>query len=354
MDLQTEVGRLRRDPTLPFPRGLGNGNILFVWEGEADAVRLLTWMPTFPEPAEFSPVDGAFALVLPLPDTAMIEYRLGIRRGRRTEAILDPLNPVTTTNPFGINSVATGPGYRRPPWTLPDPTVPAGLISEVRVTSDVWGGERRHHKVYRPAAGGEGPLPALVVHDGSDFLDHAALAAVLDNLISAGDLPPLVAILHDPRHRLEEYADDDRHALHVIDELIPHVARRVALDGRVFALGSSLGAAAALSLLTRHPDMVAGAALLSGSLPARFDSHRPAEIFTPVVNLVRSLGSGTIEHKPVYVSCGRYEGLIDLNRALAPRLRAAGARLRYEETWEGHQWASWRDRLRPALCHILE
>lgn len=314
---------------------------------------LVTWMANFPEPPPFTPVEGAFALALPLPETAMIEYRLGIHRGRRHEAVLDPRNPDTTTNPFGVNSVATGRHYQRPLWTLPQPESPPGQVTEVRVSSRLWG-ERRHHKVYRPALGGDTPLPAVVVHDGSDFYEHAALAVVLDNLIAAGDLPPLVAILHDPRDRLVEYADCESHLRHVLEELVPHVDRRVRLDGRLYTLGSSLGAAASLSLLHRAPERFAGAALLSGSLPARLDADRPAQIFAPVVEMVTALGSSELEGKAAYLSCGRYEGLIDIARALVPRLRAAGLRVCYEETWEGHGWASWRDRLRPALLHLLE
>jgi enterochelin esterase family protein len=56
---------------------------------------------------------------------------------------------------------------------------------------------------------------------------------------------------------------------------------------------------------------------------------------------------------PVYQSVGRYEGLVDFNRHLQPLLRAGGMDVKYVETWTGHDWGAWRDRLEEALTFVL-
>lgn len=365
MHLLTELGlisaahdleRRLEQGELQTPHHLVDGTSMFVWSGKADGVELRTWMPSFPPPPPFQRLPGSdlWVLQVRLPATSMIEYRIAIERGGRHSEIVDPLNPATTTNPFGVNSVAAGPEYSRPAWSYPDAAAATGSIGEIRVQSHVWG-ERRHHLVYLPPNHDRTqPHPLVIVHDGSDFVDHSLLNVALDNLIGTGQIPPVVALLHNPRHRLEEYAHDPRHATHVVDELIPHVARRTALADRTVLVGSSLGAVAALSVAWLRREAVSGLGLLSGSFAARASEDRPPAIFAPVVDLVTSVDSDDrLAGADIYMSCGRYEGLIDLNRALAPRLRFAGANVRYEETWEGHQWASWRDRLGPALTHTL-
>src|SRR5690606_28728320 len=183
------------------------------------------------------------------------------------------------TNPFGVNSLATGPEYTRPAWSYPDEAAAPGSIGEIRVRSQAWG-ERRHHFLYLPPDHDPAqPHPLVVFHDGSDFVDHSLANVALDNLIATGQIPPVVALLHNPRHRLEEYANDPRHAVHVVDELIPHVSRRAALADKTILVGSSLGAVAALSVAWLRREAVSGLGLLSGSFSAQVTEDRPAAIF---------------------------------------------------------------------------
>ncbi|MGH8911776.1 MAG: alpha/beta hydrolase [Acidimicrobiia bacterium] len=365
MNLLTDLGLISAahdlqqrldEGSLTTPLHLADGTSLFVWRGRAENVHLRTWMPSFPSPPPFRRLAGSdvWVLQLPLPRTAMIEYRLGIDRGDRQVGTLDPLNPEVTTNPFGTNSLATGPDYARPEWSLHRPEVETGTLGEIRVKSSVWG-ERRHHHLYlSPGHAASEPSPLLVVHDGTDFVHHSALNVVLDNLVADGAIPPLVALLHQPRLRLTEYADDGRHVDHIADEVIPHIQRRTALDDRRVLIGSSLGAVAALSVAWNRPETFSGLGLLSGSFANQVSEERPEAVFGPVANLVGQIDvDRRLAGTRTYVSCGRYEGLIDLNRAIVPRLRSVDMAVHYDETWEGHQWASWRDRLGPALIHSL-
>ena len=116
-------------------------------------------------------------------------------------------------------------------------------------------GETRGVRVYLPA--GHDPArayPLVVVHDGDDFVSYADLPVVLDNLIDAGEIPPVIAALVQTRDRLGEYSGSRAHARFLVQELLPALGARwriaEAPSERVL-LGASLGAVA--SLVDRLP-----------------------------------------------------------------------------------------------------
>jgi enterochelin esterase family protein len=67
-------------------------------------------------------------------------------------------------------------------------------------------------------------------------------------------------------------------------------------------------------------------------------------VFEPVARFMRRFRAAPGRPaERIYVSCGLYESLVVENRALAPELEAAGARVLYRETLDGHHWEGWRD-----------
>lgn len=329
---------------------------LLVYRGEADEVRLQTWMPNFPTPPPFTSLArNLHFLRLPLPGTARIEYRLLVRRGIRQAGIEDPRNPPSASNPFGVNSVVTGPDYR-PPSFEPGPALGEGTTAEIRVNSASLGG-RRHHRVYLPAGVTRKEARSLLlVHDGSDFLRHGSLGRALDQLTIKGVIPPIAAILLDPRDRITEYGASPAHSRHLAEEVIPHLARRVRIWApahRTVALGSSLGGVAALAVAFHYPKVVGAVVSLSGSFAHRSDHFWPASVFTPVISFLDTFDPSLLAGVRMYQSVGRYEGLVDFNRRLHPRLVAGGMRVKWVEAWSGHDWGAWLDRLEEALSFAL-
>jgi enterochelin esterase family protein len=310
-------------------------------------------MPGFPATPPFTRIGAdTWFLRIPLPATARIEYRLAVRSAGHLVEIDDPLNPPRAANPFGNNSVLGGSGYRPAVFPSGEP----GDITEVRVPSSALGG-RRHHHVYLPAGfEARHPYPILLVHDGPDFLRYADLAPILDGLIEAGVIRPVVVVLLQPWDRVNEYAANQQNSRHLVAEVVPHLTRRLRLPPatELAVMGSSLGGVAALAAAWHFPNTIGAVASLSGSFMHRTDEDWPQAVFHPIVDFVRRL---TIEPGPdrlkVFQSVGRYEGLCDYNRHLAPILRGAGATLTYVETWDGHHWGSWRDRLGQCLPSML-
>jgi enterochelin esterase family protein len=119
-------------------------------------------------------------------------------------------------------------------------------------------------------------------------------------------------------------------------------------------MGASLGAVAALSTAWNYPQTFRGLVLQSGSFFHRSEGSRRDEVLAPVWSFLRSFeDEPRLEGIDTYISVGRYEGVTDCNRRLAQRIRAAGVRVRYRESWDGHHWGSWRDRLAEALTWLL-
>jgi len=329
----------------------------FVFVGQAEEVILRHWMDTFPPIPPFRRVEGTdvWLLTMGLPEAARVEYKLAIRRHGRRRLYLDPMNHSRADEPAGLNTLACGSAYRRPLWSRRDPAVPAGRLETIEVESEVFG-ESRTIGVYRPSIVAEAPLPLLVVHDGSDYRDYAALTAVLDNLIAAGDIPPLAAALLDPDERTVEYAADRRHAGHLVTEVIPAVAAVVDIDAdRMFALGASLGGVASLHASWMYPGTFAGLILQSGSFVTALGGpfHR-GPVFKPVVAFLHEMGAAPGSLPGVmHLSCGQYDGLHADCLAMAHQLSDGGVDVGWEDALDGHHWENWRDRLRSGLVHVL-
>ena len=89
--------------------------VTFLFRGEAGAVRLRHFIMGFPSLQPFRRIDGTdlWYLTMDVPRGSRIEYKLEVRRKRRTRLVLDPLNTHTARDPFGRNSVCYASGYER-------------------------------------------------------------------------------------------------------------------------------------------------------------------------------------------------------------------------------------------------
>jgi len=287
-----------------------------------------------------------------------VEYKLEIVRGGHGEWIQDPRNPNQARDPFGANSVVHGTGYSAPEWIRPDPSAPPGRIDELYLDSKTFG--RRSFGVYVPARfRATRRYPLLVVHDGHDYLRYASLGRVLTNLIAGPGIPDMVVVLTSSPDRLREYADDERHARYITEDLVPFVERVFPLDARPQTrclMGASFGAVAALSTAMRYPGQFGRLLLQSGSF-AFTDigkrNHR-GPLFDPVVAFMNHFRANpTAVSERVFVSCGTYESLIYENRSLAPLLQKTGMDVRFVEARDGHNWENWRDRVREGLSWLF-
>ncbi len=336
------------------------GAATFLFQGEAQRVELLRWIHAGVDHNPFQRVPGTplWLLRIAVENGGRFEYKLAVERAHGDDWILDPLNPDRAADPFGENSVCQTWGYERPGWSEPQ-GAPAGHIETIEVESQVFG-ETRRERVYLPASYSSATAhPLVVIHDGDDYMSYADLSVSLDNLIAAGDVPPLVAALVQTKDRMGEYPKGRRHARYLANELLPAMTGRYTIDqrpaGRVL-LGASLGAVAALATAFRYPGVFGGLVLKSGSfiLDDRKLTGRQHPVFHRVARLVRALRRAPqLPETRAFVSTGELEGLADDNRALADFLRDRGVDVLFQSAWDGHHWHNWRDQLRDGLMWVL-
>ena len=226
------------------------------------------------------------------------------------------------------------------------------------VDSAVFKGERPVH-VYLPARFRRNRrYPLLVVHDGHDYVNYAALRAVLDNLIHRLEIPPLIAVLTQSPDRLREYAGNDRHADFLALELLPAVAAQYPLEDTPAAralMGASFGGVASLHAAWRHPEVYGNLLLQSGSFAfSDLGRHHRGPVFDPVVRFMNEFRERPgVPAERMYLSCGIYESLIYENRSLLPKLQTQGIDVKLEEARDAHNWENWRDRLRNGLSWLF-
>ena len=330
----------------------------FLWRGDADEAWICQRVVGLPDrlPMRRLHNTNLWYVALELPEGSRVEYQIEIRRGDHYERFNDPLNPRLSHSPMGSSSVCFGVGYETPDWVEFDPEARPGEMRDLIVRSRAL---KRDARVtlylparFRPTAS----YPLLIVHDGGDFLQYAAMKTVLDNLIHRMDVAATVVAFTYPEDRLVEYANSAAHSRFLTDELLPELEVSLPLVGQRASrclLGSSFGAVASLAAAYRSPDTYGNLVLMSGSFVFTDigTDHGGGPAFDPVVKFInryRAKPRKVTDH--MFMSCGVYEPLIVPNRSMVHVFEAAGMNVRYSEARDGHSWENWRDRLRDALA----
>ena len=335
-------------------------DVTFVYRGHAEAVFLRCWISGLDTAQPFQALGESdlWAATIELPKGSRIEYKFEIVTNGHRELVLDPFNPVLAHDPFGANSVCQGFGYERPSWTNANPDARVGSIETHSLYSEYLG-DRREMQVYVPARyRSNRRYPLLIVHDGVDYLNFASLKTVLDNLIHALEIPPMIVAMIQSPDRLLEYAGNDRHADFIAKELLPFMTDHYPLIDESQArgiMGASFGGVASLHAAWRHPGVFGCLLLQSGSFAfSDIGRHRRGPVFDPVVRFMNEFREdiGTPAER-IYMSCGIYESLIYENRSLVPKLQAQGIEVRFEEARDAHNWENWRDRLQNGMSWLF-
>lgn len=298
-----------------------------------------------------------WSLSIPRPDLNRLEYGLVVTdRGGHPRVDCDPSNPDRVRTAFGERSEALLPGYRRPTWldqgvaagsttTLTFPDNSGGGLSDLPIT--VWSPD---------GVASDMPARLLVVHDGPEYLDLAALGQYAAAVIATGQVPAFrMACLHPvERDRWysanHEYVRTELSALNELVTTVPTVDRWV-------VLGASLGGLTSLLLGLAAPDQVAGVLSQSGSFftPRLDEQESSYPYFGRVVEAVAALSTASQTSRPLHVSmtCGQLEENFANNDALATDLDRQGHQVTFVPVRDLHNYTAWRDALEPTLTGLL-
>ncbi len=299
--------------------------------------------------------------------------------GRFADSIHDPLNPRTFVferdeeDPDGFEltrSVLEMPNAAPQPLNERGDGVPEGAIELHRLRSEILENERRVW-VYTPAgyeAARSMSYDLLLLFDGTGFA-RSPLPTILDNLIDAGAIRPLVAIMPcsiSQTLRLKELLLHEPFNAFLAEELIPWAREsyRLTDDPRQTVVGgASAGGLAAAYAAFEHPELFGNVLSLSGAFV-----FAPG-LMSPGWNgehewLTRQIA--TSETKPIrfYLSAGTLEivSMFDLSGgpALLPgnrHLRTVLALKDYEHWLDefpgAHDMISWQGVIPEGLPTLL-
>lgn len=306
-------------------------------DAAATSVRLEGAIATLADDPELERVGDVWRKTLEAPSDLRTVYwfaRDGEEDWQRWVA--DPANPNRYVYPAGLEftgehevvasmlELPDAPSYE---WSV-ERDVPRGAVrvEEVRGRR-VW--------VYTPTSP---PEALLLLFDGHAYTTLAPAPVVLDNLIAAGRITPVAAVLPDSidtASRWRDLACNDAFLVHAIEDFLP-LAGVQPDPARVVAAGSSLGGLAAAHAALERPDVFGNALVQSGAW---------------------SLAPGLLERKrrPVrwYLDAGVLEDFVEPVRAAHVELLARGYDVAYREFPGAHDFFWWRETLAWGLLALL-
>lgn len=287
---------------------------------------------------------------------------------RMSAMVLDPLNPrrfpATSGVPAAyVNSMLELSDAPPQPWLAKRPGVTAGKVTTAAFRSAVMKNERQL-SVYTPAgySASAGPYDLLIVFDRDAYLQLIATPTILDNLIAARAIPPLVAVLvgNPGMTRNAELPCNRAFADMLATELVPWVRERYAVSGdptRATLAGSSYGGLASTCSALFHPERFRNVLSQSGSYwwgpDSTFKEHewvRAQFDSTPRLPLRFYQDVGLMESGP---TPGDGPSMVESNRRLRDVLRSKGYEVHYAEFNGGHEYLNWQGTLADGLIALL-
>lgn len=328
---------------------------VFLWRGEAQSIAVIGdmngWRPTEAWLLSRIPGTELWWLSADLPAAARLDYLI-LRNA--DGAVPDPANERRALSARGQVSELVMPAYTSPVDTSLPSTIPRGTVTQHAIDSEILGTERTFF-VYTPPGQIIGAqTPSIYFHDGTDYLNFAEAPELLDQLIAARIIPPVVAVFVPPIDRLIEYDRNATYAAFIVDEIVPFVRRAYDTDpaaARTATAGTSLGGLFAVYLGLSQPDVFGLVAGQSGAY------HRDnyaiiQEIAGREPQPVRfHLSAGTFETDVAGDVPGDY---LAASQRLAGVLESFGYPVTYVEQPQGHSWGFWRGYLGVALADLFE
>ncbi|UJJ32691.1 enterochelin esterase [Halopseudomonas maritima] len=283
--------------------------------------------------------------------------RAVLRQVLQDLAAADPLNPARwQPDPAApAQSVLSLPGARPYDWHQPRSDVPKGTVQRLRYHSKRLGNQRQL-TLYTPAGKQHDALPLLTLFDEQAYTLEVPTPTLLDNLIAAGRIPPMAAVLvgnPDRASRATELPGNPDFADFLAMELLPWLQTRLpiscAAEDRILA-GSSFGGLAAAYVAMRHPQRFGKVLSQSGSFWWSPEGEPPQWLVRQYAEHQRLplrfyLDAGLLEEPGA-------EGILGSTRALYEVLQGKGYPVDYQEFAGGHDYLLWRDTLVDGLTAL--
>jgi enterochelin esterase family protein len=271
---------------------------------------------------------------------------------------IDPNNPRKFDVGMGITaSVLELPGAPSDKWTQKSATTPQGSLTKYDFSSEVLHNQRSAW-IYTPAGfDASKTYPLLVIMDGDSYTSLIPMPTILDNLIAAKVIPPVVAVLlgNAPDNARETEMNCNKTWSDALaKEVLPWLRSRQNLkftDGNLTIIGDSLTGLAAACAAHDYPKLFGKVISQSGSYYRAPDGEEPEWLARhlatePPIPVQFYLEIGLLETAPVP---SRDPSMLTANRHLRDVLTAKGNHVHYVEHYSGHEHLSWRATIADAL-----
>ncbi len=298
------------------------------WDKEGEAMRAI------------APKGGVFFKRLKFETDARLEYKFIIdgEPGR------DPLNPRTAINGAGGEvSQLVMPGYIQPADVFPKPGIAGGRIIDL---DEEWATPAV--KIYLPAGyDSSKTYPVIYTADGSAWIKFMALPVILDNLIAARDIEPVMAVMIDSAKDRRSWYFYNPKYLDYLEKVVKYVDKRFATRadaGSRLHIGASSGGRAAFYVGLERPGLFLNLGLFSPSLTGSPYYYEP-------------YFSGRKRPHPalrIWLSAGSYEEYIYKDtKVMEKYFKSVGPDTTAVYTREGHSFIAWRNLTPLMLKHFF-
>jgi enterochelin esterase-like enzyme len=287
----------------------------------------------------------------------------------------DPLNPlqyVERADEFNPYEVSTFSAFELPSaapqvWNVVQPKVPIGRLQRDQFGSKLLGNERPIW-IYTPHgySADKKPYGLLVLSDGGLYVNTAHVATTLDNLIAAGVIPPLVAVMVDNPNRWRELSCNQEYADFLAQEIVPWMRANYHATDRpeqTIIGGSSLGGLQAAFVGFKHPEVFGNVLSQSGAFDWKPNGEKEYEWLnrqfaaSPRLPLRFSFEAGLLEGTWWWRSLQRdgspQPPLLMVNRNLRDTLTSKGYPVHYTEFNGNHGLLNWRGTLASHLIALV-
>ena len=287
----------------------------------------------------------------------------------------DPLNPLqdierwNELNPYEVISFSAVelPGAEPQSWSVVHPRVPTGQVRRDKFTSKILGNERPIW-IYTPYgfSTNKKPYGLLVLSDGGLYVNTARVATTLDNLIAAGLIPPLVAVMVDNPERMPELSCNPTYADFLAQEIVPWARANYHATDRpeqTIIGGSSQGGLQAAFVGLKHSEVFGNVLSQSGAFAWKPQGEKQWEWLSrqfaasPRLPLRFSFEAGLMEGtwwwRPFVPTPVVQPTMLAANRNLRDTLQSKGYAVHFTEFNGNHTLLNWRGTLASHLIALV-
>ena len=285
-----------------------------------------------------------------VPKEITIAYRFFYTENNVEVRFLDPLNhyyvPTKLRNGADNYNVYHCFLDSTKAWFYERPEVPKGSLDTFQVFSKVLNNSHGI-SVYLPDGYDKTKsYPVMVLFDAVGYLEVIPTPTILDNLIYAKQIPPMVAVLVDTRvNRTQELSCYKPFADFIATELMPLMHQKYSITtnpGKSIIAGSSLGGLASGYIAYNYPNVFGNVLSQAGSYWLNNGYLINEYAISPRLSIT------------YYLDCGLLEGNIYGNRDMYNLLKTKGYKTYYQEYQGYHDKTWWRKTLSDGLIALCK